>query len=258
MTLRTGAILFCLFAFHAPGQSLSPEKERAIGQQYAAEMRRGTAPVDNPVLQAYVKRIGDSLAAGIKQRTFGYTFETVQADFAEPAALPGGFVLVPVSFISMVQDEGELAGVLGHAIAHIALGHGTRPLRQSTNTASVPILFMSGMSGCHVDCRGASPLIPPALLDAQRTNELEADRFALELVAGAGYPPAGLRRYVARRQTADSGRSPLPARALRLAQLDSLLATLPAIPDNATNELARIQDTLRTSAVTRRVPTLRR
>ena len=236
----------------------SVEKERAIGQQFAAEVRRQSKPVDDAALQVYVRRVGDRVVSALTERAFEYTFEVVAADFTEPVSLPGGAVFIPLSFFSAAEDEGEFAGMLAHSIAHTALRQGARPVLPTTNAASISLLFMAGLTGCHVDCGTTPCLVPLGLLDVTRTYELEADRFGLELAARAGYPGTAFRRYVERTQAADSRLSALPSRDLRLARIDELLATLPAVAPESTGEFAQIQESLRKLRPPRRPPTLRR
>ena len=121
-----------------------------------------------------------------------------------------------------------------------------------------PMVFMCGRFGCHADTQGPA-MIPLGLLQSQRTYELEADRFGLELATRAGYDPVGLRRYIERTQPLDSERSPLPSRNLRLAGIDEALPSAPRNASHEPGEFLRVQDAIR-SAVTgqRREPTLRR
>ena len=58
---------------------------------------------------------------------FSYTVAIVADDGGyEPISLPGGFIFVPASTILAARNEAEFAGMLAHAMAHIAAHHGTR------------------------------------------------------------------------------------------------------------------------------------
>jgi len=70
-------------------------------------------------------------------------------------------------------------------------------------------------------------VLPLGMLASQRTLEQEADRFAVELAARAGYDPAGLQRYIARVQVDDPKFSALPERDLRLVRMREVLESQP-------------------------------
>lgn len=243
----------------------SLEKERAMGEQYAAEVRRQhNAPV-NPVVNEYVKRVGAQLVAHLTDRQFEYEFEAISGgEIGEPIALPGGFTFVPVRAILEAQDEAELVGMMTHAIAHVALRLDTRQASraQIVNMASIPLIYMGGWTS-HAPAQAVQRMVPVTLLNFQRKNELQADRFGLELASRAGYDPLGYLRYVERTQMEDSEFSPLPNREERLASLRETASSLPRIASAPSGEeFRRVQELVRAAALEskppRRVPRLKR
>ena len=243
----------------------SVEKERALGQQAASEVKRQAKPLSNPVVDGYVKRIGVELVSQLTQAPFEYQFEVIgDSVHVEPTSLPGGYILVPVRLFVTAQDEAEFVGMLAHSIGHAALLHGTRAATrgQMVNMASIPVIFMGGWAGSHVDSQNLQMLTPIALVEFQRTYELEADRFGLRLASRAGYDAAGFDRYVRRTHPADSTMSPLPARERRLAGLQEVLASLPSPTDLPSgDEFRHIRQLVRSTlepSEQRRAPTLKR
>src|ERR1700683_385393 len=114
----------------APGAGInffSLDKEIALGQQLAGNVRRENTALADQAVQDYVVRLGNQLAAQAGGPDFPYSF-TVLADRVnpqpnpteEPTALPGGPIFVPVRLILQAQSEAELAGMLAHAIEHVA------------------------------------------------------------------------------------------------------------------------------------------
>ena len=129
------------------------------------------------------------------------------------------------------------------------------------NTASIPLIFMGGWGGAHADSRQPQLLVPMGFLQDHRIYELEADAFGLNLAAKAGYPPAAFRRYIERTQGLDSKMSPLPAREVRLARIDEVLRSLPAVPFMPTGDFEKVQASARVvvpKPEPRMPPTLRR
>ena len=169
------------------------EKERVLGKQIAADIRQQSTPFGNPVVDAYLQRVGNTLTSRIPDEAHAYTFEAVitRQVRVDPIPLPGGHILIPINFLLSVQDEAEFTCMLGHSIAHIALRHGFLSRR---GPGSTPLVFVAS----HTDPQQL--LIPKGLWGTQRNNELDADKFGLELAARSGYDPSACRRYVERTQ----------------------------------------------------------
>jgi predicted Zn-dependent protease len=200
--------------------SYSLEKEAALGRQLAAEFQQRTAPVESPLVQNYITRLGQNLLAYIPDARFAFTFTVIAGDPCpashEPVALPGGYLFVPASLIMAAQDVAELAGMLSHSIHHVTERHGVR--RKTTNEAGIPLIFMGGWAGRCPD----GLAVPRAFLAQQWSNEMEADVLAVQTMARAGFDPLALVRYLERAHA-----SRLPDREQRLAAMRSAVQTLP-------------------------------
>jgi len=192
--------LIWVFGVSLMAQTVSLEKERALGAHMAAEIRKVSPPFPVPEVVAYVERMGARLAAFVPSGSF--RFEVVGAGRAEPMGLPGGVVFVPATFLLMAEDEAEVAAMMAHAMGHVALRHGFVSLR-ATKEGAIPLLFMGGWMGSHASAEERTALIPAGFLGSVRSNELEADRFGAELAGKAGYDAAALARYVQRVQPED-------------------------------------------------------
>ena len=192
--------LIWVFGVSLMAQTVSLEKERALGAHMAAEIRKVSPPFPVPEVVAYVERMGARLAAFVPSGSF--RFEVVGAGRAAPMGLPGGVVFVPATFLLMAEDEAEVAAMMAHAMGHVALRHGFVSLR-ATKEGAIPLLFMGGWMGSHASAEERTALIPAGFLGSVRSNELEADRFGAELAGKAGYDAAALARYVQRVQPED-------------------------------------------------------
>lgn len=193
------------------------EKERALGRGLAEDIRRQGKPVDDAAVNEYLQRIAARLTAALGETPVSFTFEVLQlADAMEPMPLPGGYILVPAAFFAAVRDEAEFSGVLAHAIGHVVLRHG----RTEARFAKAPLVFTGGWGGTHAEIAGKRrTLLPLGFLARQREYEIEADRFASDLAARAGFDRLGLKRYIERMQKDGERNSPLPPRDERLARL---------------------------------------
>jgi predicted Zn-dependent protease len=96
---------------------------------------------------------------------------------------------------------------------------------------TVPLIYMGGWAG-QATKQNQSASIPLGLLRFHRENELEADRLAADAMAGAGFDPAALARYIGRVQPEEGARpwvfSPLPTRGQRVGSLEDAVRALPA------------------------------
>lgn len=262
LELKIFLALLALPAIAQQPATYTLEKEQAMGKALASDVRKRLPQFDNPTAAEYVNSIGKGLIDQLNEQIFSYSFElVVSADTSEPMAIPGGYIFIPATFFLVAQDEHEFAGMLAHAIGHIALRQHTRMATraQQSNMGTVPLIFIGTWMGSHVDSRSLSPLIPVGFMEYQRLNELDADAFGIDLAARSGYDPAAFRRYVERtQQPSDSRVSPLPQRELRLTKIDEILGQVPTPPSIQSTEYQRIQDLVRAALPKRPKPTLYR
>ncbi len=217
-------ILFTTVTLSA--QEPQANKEAALGAQLANDIRAHTTAVDSPAVQSYVDVIGQKLAKQFPSDDVTYRFTVVTDSLGgrthEPAALPGGYVFVSTSLLSEARDEAEFAGMLAHAVAHIADRDNVGKARggQVIHPASVPLVFLGGWNGVWA----SDMAIPGPFVNAQRKYELEADQQAVRAMASAAYDPVALLRYIDRVQPVQSS---LPPRSDRIAALEKAIAELP-------------------------------
>ncbi|MGH7445616.1 MAG: M48 family metalloprotease, partial [Longimicrobiales bacterium] len=109
---------------------ISESQEIAMGQQAAAQVEASIGVVDDADLNAYVQRIGESLARDSERPNLPWRFRVVDDPTPNAFALPGGFIYVTRGMLSLMNSEAELAAVLGHEVGHVTARHSVHMLSQ--------------------------------------------------------------------------------------------------------------------------------
>ncbi|HUK31157.1 MAG TPA: M48 family metallopeptidase, partial [Candidatus Acidoferrum sp.] len=169
----------------------SLEHEIAIGKAYSQQVERTAKLVDDPVITEYVNRVGQNLVRNSDCKV-PFTIKVIDSDEVNAFALPGGFFYVYTGLILQADEESELAGVMGHEIAHVCLRHGTRQMSKADlmQIAMIPaMIFLPGGWAGYGIYEGIVNVVPLAFLKFSRDDEREADYFGLQYMYHAGYDP---------------------------------------------------------------------
>jgi predicted Zn-dependent protease len=104
--------------------SLVPQaQEISMGKQAAAEVAQAVGLVENPALQKYVSDRGHQLVANAERKDLPWSFQVVDDSAVNAFALPGGYIFVTRGLLAHMNNEAQLASVLGHEIAHVTAKH---------------------------------------------------------------------------------------------------------------------------------------
>ncbi|MBX6363132.1 MAG: M48 family metalloprotease [Gemmatimonadetes bacterium] len=110
---------------------VSESQEIEMGRQGAQEVEQSIGLVDNDALQQYVQRVGADLARGTERPNLPWTFRVVDDPTPNAFALPGGYIFVTRGLMGLMQNEAELASVLGHEIGHVTARHQVRAITRA-------------------------------------------------------------------------------------------------------------------------------
>jgi Zn-dependent protease with chaperone function len=178
--------------------SLTKEQEEQLGQQAAAQVQKQMEVVNNPTVEAWLNRIGQSLAKTPEANAYPYYFKLVNEDSINAFALPGGPMFVHTGLIKAADNEDEVAGVLAHEMSHVALRHGAAQIskQQTWGTLFGVLQQGAGALGCGALCQAASAGLGlggnSLLMKFSRGYEHDADINGARMLYSAGYDPIGL------------------------------------------------------------------
>jgi Zn-dependent protease with chaperone function len=215
-----------------PGFNIfSPQQDIEIGRESAAEAEKQLPVIREARSSEYINRLGQTLAQHAPGERYPYTFKIINASDINAFALPGGPIYINRGTIEAARNEGELAGVMAHEIAHVALRHGT-------NQASKAYLAQAGLGilGGVLGGGTTSSIIGAiggfglntVFLKYSRDAETQADVLGAQMLARAGYNPIDMANFFETLQR-ESGRDP--------SKLENFFSSHPA----PANRLRRIE-----------------
>ncbi|MDM8547047.1 M48 family metalloprotease [Candidatus Venteria ishoeyi] len=202
-------------------QSLSPAEEMEQGQAFFREIRQQAYLLEDPEVENYINSLGYNLGSHSQQSQQSFRFFVVKDDSINAFAAPGGFIGVNTGLILKTHNEGELAAVMAHEVAHVTQRHIARRDNESTpwSMASMAMLAAAILIGTQNPELGQAGIMTALAanmqvqIDFTRAHEAEADRVGIDTLAGAGFDPLSMPDFFQRLQDAykyTSGEEPLP------------------------------------------------
>lgn len=175
---------------------MSSSQERQVGsEEHPKLVQEFGGEIDNADVKRYVDSVGNLLVKTSETPDATFTFSVLDSDIVNAFALPGGYVHITRGLMALVNDEAELAGVIGHEIGHVTARHSaqlyTRSVLSQILAAGVGIATGSGDLG-QVAAQGAGIY----LKSYSRENEFEADSLGVRYLSRAGFDPNAMASFL--------------------------------------------------------------
>ncbi len=174
-------------------KSPSKEEEIALGREITGSILGAAPLVKDEALQKYVNKVGRWVASQSERADLPWKFGVIDSADLNAFAAPGGYVLITKGLYQKLTNEAQLAGVLGHEIAHVVKKHQLKVLQkqQLLNIGADKLSDLFGKNDkLAKKALGTGAEISARSLD--KNAEFEADRIGLVLAYRAGYEAFGL------------------------------------------------------------------
>ncbi len=169
----------------APTASRETRASAADNQQAAALRRYGGAYTEGPAA-AYVTRVGQQLVTANALGAGNWRFTVLNAPTVNAFATERGDVFVTRGLLAVLQDEAELASVMGHEMAHILARHAAQRRAQEARIYQTAIEVARSTRDPQLALAFAETELAQ-MRAYSRDQEFDADRIAIQLMTKAGY-----------------------------------------------------------------------
>lgn len=194
-------VIFTL-VWHTPARAISIKEEKKLAREFIKFITRQYELIEDPTIVGYVNRVGQKILAAMPPQPFDYHFYVVKEDVYNAFAIPAGHIFINSGLLAAMETEDELAGILGHEIAHVVSRHISKRMERSkkinlaTMAGMVAGIFLGATTGDPAALQaltiGSAAAGQTASLAYSREDEAQSDQLGLEYIRKAGYDTDGL------------------------------------------------------------------
>ncbi|MBP5451887.1 MAG: M48 family metalloprotease [Treponema sp.] len=179
-------------------EEFTPENEYFIGRSVAANLLTNYKIYENKGLESYLNKICQALVVNSEDPYLfnGYHVKILDTTEVNAFSTSGGHIFVTRGLLSCAESEDALAAVIAHEIGHIQLKHSIKSIKKSRNTEAVKATLNATMSSIGLSdlANDLDDMVGDAISDMvnngySKSQEYDADKLAVELMALAGYNP---------------------------------------------------------------------
>jgi predicted Zn-dependent protease len=183
----------------------SEADEVRFGRNLDEEIRSRFGIYEDLAIKRYIEKVGRRLASYSHRPHLDFSFEIVDSDEVNAFALPGGFIYVTRGLLCYLNNEAQLAGVLGHEIGHVSYRHSMKAL-QATIGANILLNIIALGTGSQFWVQISDISLQAIMAGYSREFEYQADNLSVEYAIKAGYDPYEIRNFFLTIEKMESGR----------------------------------------------------
>ena len=177
--------------------TISPDKEKQLGDVMMRQTRGSLPMVYDPLLDEYINALGNRLVARANDVKFPFKFYWVQDKNINAFATLGGNIASHTGTLAIAESESEFASVMAHEIAHVTQRHIARFVEAQSQKAPLTLAGILGaivLATVNPDAGMAAMMATQgaaqqSAINFTRSNEQEADRIGMQILADAGFDP---------------------------------------------------------------------
>jgi predicted Zn-dependent protease len=178
---------------------ISGAEEQQIGAAVSEKVRERYGVVQDANVHRYVTLVGGAVAQAAGRPDVPWNFIVLDTDAVNAFAVPGGFVHITRGALALIEDESELAGVLGHELIHVTARHTINAMQKNKSLQMGANETLSGNAAL------LNQVVENVYLDIiekgfGRAEENESDEKGVAAANKVGYAPQGLLRFLTRLQ----------------------------------------------------------
>jgi len=176
-------------------KEISTEEEVELGGNLISGLLGAAPLVDDPELQRYVNDVGFWVASQSKRKNIPWRFGVIDSPGINAFAAPGGYIVMTAGLYSLLENEAQLAGVLGHEISHVVKRHHLKALQKTLNRgvwAKIGVRALADADDHQALDKVVNAGVQLYASGLDRELEYEADKRGVVLAARAGYDPYAL------------------------------------------------------------------
>ena len=172
-----------------------------IGQRADKEIVKEFGLINDKRIAKYVDEVGQRVVAGIREPLFEYHFKVIDTEDINAFALPGGYIYITRGMLAFINNEAELAVILGHEVGHVTMHHGIKKMQKANAALLVTILGM--VTAASSEDAGAWAMTTTALSQNiitgyGRDAEMQSDQLAIAYASQVGYDPKVIASFFSR------------------------------------------------------------
>ncbi len=181
--------------------TVSDDDERQLGMEFDRELPKHVQVIYDPVVAGFLNDLGQRIVQTIEPQPFIYRFRVIEDPSLNAFAVPGGYIYFHSGTLLAAGSVDELAGVMGHEIAHVKARHYARMQQASqlpdilAGVAGMAAAVATGQPGLLVATQAANVAMK---LHFSREYESEADKLGAIFMTRSGFEPAAITRFFER------------------------------------------------------------
>jgi len=175
------------------GQAQDYSYDSKMGAEAALQVEQMIGLYPDSALNDYVQQVGGRLVNALGPAPFEFRFHVLDMTEPNAFAIPGGYIYVSRGLLSLVNDEAELAGVIGHEMIHVTKRHSVKQMRKGILPG---LLHIPGAIVGIFNSELGNIINAPVSLGTElfmsnysRKQESESDKYGVKLASSAGYDP---------------------------------------------------------------------